>query len=209
VGILKLTEGMDKKKSEKSRFLKELLSDRFSDTWKLLSETSIFLSKTPVFEQYENELRSWRRDLQSSAKGGEKQKRIRQEITELRKSLRRQGYDLSLVRQNLILDGFRNDASLGEGFSRVVVFFGEEDIYWISGDDNHITLAELLEKQLEARSRKQRCAIRSKHYLWYKRKGNDLILSGSDTETKEDFERLKAMAETNSLIILAKLRGLI
>jgi hypothetical protein len=89
----------------------------------------------------------------------------------------------------------------------VVIFFAEDDIYWLAGEDNHITLAEMMEKQLDADSRR-RGDIRSKHYLWYRRRGNDLLLSGSDTEMKEDFERLKAMGEANSLVILAKLRGL-
>ena len=137
-----------------------------------------------------------------------KQKQIRQEIIELRKSLRLEGYDLSLARQNLVLDGFRNDASLGEGYRRVVIIFGDQDIYWLSGDDNHITLSELLERQLLTSFKKRSDFIRSRHYLWYTRKGNNLVLAGSDTETIENFERLKAMAEANSLKILAKLKGL-
>ena len=203
-------------KTIKHRSLKDIfsdrfydrISDRFSDTWKLLSETSRFLERTPVFASYEKELRSWRRDLQSAGKNPEIVQRIRREITELRKSLRYQGYDLSLARQNLVLEGFRNDTALGEGFRRVVIFFGEDDLFWLAGDDNHITLAELLERQVNVRLFKQKFAIRSKHYLWYRRKGNDLILSGSDTETKEDFDRFKAMAETNSLLILARLKEL-
>ena len=196
------------KKPVKRNLLKDLLSDRFSDTWKLLSETTRFLERTPVFEQYEEELRLWRRDLQAAGESGDISRQIRKEITELRKSLREQGYDLSLAKQNLILEGFRNDASLREGFHRVVIIFGEADVLWLSGDSNHITLAELLERQLENRMTRQKFGIRSKHYLWYKRKGNDLILSGSDTETKEDFERFKIMAETNSLLILARLKEL-
>jgi hypothetical protein len=74
----------------------------------------------------------------------------------------------------------------------------------MGGDDNHITLAEMLETQVSNTF----VPIRSKHYLWYKRRGNDLILSGSDTEMKEDFERLKAMGEAHSLIILSQLKGL-
>ena len=200
---------MDKEKPVKPGRLKDILSDRFSDTWKLLSETSSFLSRTPVFSGYEEELRSWRRDLQAAGKDGEVSRRIRQEIIELRTSLRRQGYDLSLARQSLALEGFRNDTSLGEGFRRLVVFFGEDNTYWLSGDENHVTLADMLERQLNARSAKRCDNIRSKHYLWYRRKGNVLTLSGSDSETKESFERLRAMAELNSLVILAKLKDLI
>ena len=191
---------------KKTESLRDLLADRFSGTWKLLSETSGFLSRTPVFAQYEDQLRTWRRDLQSAGAGDDRARRIREEITVLRRSLREQGYDLSLARQNLVLEGFRNDAALGEGFRRVVIFFGEDDTCWLAGDENHITLAELLERRMDARP--VRGTIRSRHYLWYRRRGNDLVLSGSDTETKEDFERLKAMAGANSLVILAKLRGL-
>jgi hypothetical protein len=194
-------------KTKKTGLLTELLADRFSDTWRLLSETSQFLSRTPVFDHYEDQLRIWRRDLQNAGKNAELSRQIREEVTELRKSLRRQGYDLSLAKQNLVVEGFRNDAALAEGFRRVVLFFAEDDIYWLAGDDNHITLAEMLERQLEARPREDR-RIRSRHYLWYRRRGNDLALSGSDTEMKEDFERLKVMAEANNLVILAKLKGL-
>ncbi|MDR0497999.1 MAG: hypothetical protein LBH42_10315 [Treponema sp.] len=197
---------MDSKKQVKSRSLRDLLTDHFSDTWKLLSQTSMFLSRIPDSALYEEELRAWRLELQSSGKDGEVFQRIRKEIIELRKSLRWQGYDLGLVTQNLVMEGFRNDVSLGEGFRRVVIFFGEDDVHWLAGEDNHVTLAELLEKQLYAS--KRRYVIRSKHYLWYRRKGNNLVLSGSDTETKEDFKRLEAMVELNSLLILAKLKNL-
>ena len=195
------------KNNSKTR-LKDLFSDRFSDTWKLLSETSRFLSRTQIFANYEEDLRSWRLDLQSAGNNGEEHNRIRQEIIELRKSLRHQGYDLSLARQNLILEGFRNDASLAEGFRRLVIFFCSNDIYWLSGDDNHITLAELMERQISTIFSQKRSDILSKHYLWYRRIGNDLILSGSDTETKDNFIRLKAIVEANSLQILAKLKRL-
>ncbi|MDR2552187.1 MAG: hypothetical protein LBD31_03350 [Treponema sp.] len=196
---------MEKKKNHS---LRDLLSDRFSGTWRLLSETSLFLSRTPVFSHYENQLRIWRRDLQSAGNRGDIARHVRNEITELRRSLRLQGYDLSLARQNLIIDGFRNDTALGDGFRRVVIFFAEDDIYWLAGEDNHITLADFLERQIESAWRRRSLTIRSKHYLWYRRRGDDLILSGSDTETKEDFKRLKAMGEANSLVILARLRGL-
>jgi hypothetical protein len=191
---------------------KDFLSDRFSDSWRLLSETTQFLSRTPVFSQYEDQLRSWRRHLQAAGKNTDAAKGIRAEIIELRKLLRHMGYDLSLAGQKLTVDTFRNDAALGDGFRRVVIFFCEGGAYWLAGDENHITLAELLERQLDSIHRNSRDSpplrIHSRHYLWYRRSGNELVLSGSDTEMKEDFERLKAMADANSLVILAQLKGL-
>jgi hypothetical protein len=188
----------------KKASLKDLLSDRFSDTWKLLSETTQFLSKTPVFLHYEEDLRRWRHELQTAGQNTAVDKQVRGEITDLRKSLRHQGYDLSLAKQQLVIDGFRNDASMAEGFRRVVIFFADDNVYWLAGDDNHVTLSEMLERHLEH----GQIQIRSKHYLWFKRRGNDLILSGSDTESKEDFERLKAMGEAHSLLIMTKLKSL-
>jgi hypothetical protein len=193
--------------------LRAFLSDRFSDSWRLLSETTQFLSRTPVFSQYEEQLRSWRQLLQSTAKNSEASGKIRGEIVELRKSLRREGYDLSLAGQRLTVDTFRNDTALGNGFRRVVIFFCEDGAYWLSGDENHLTLDELLERQMDSIRRNDRnqaksLQIYSKHYLWYRRSRNELILSGSDTETKENFERLKAMADANSLVILTQLKGL-
>jgi hypothetical protein len=187
-----------------------LLSDKFSDVWKLLSETTVFLSRTKEFDAYEEQLRSWRSELKSAGRNTETARRIRAELTELRKQLRLQGYDLSLGRQNLIIDGFRNDACLGEGFRRAVIFIAENDIFSLSGEDNHISLAEYLERRVDAESvsRKTRIRILDRHYLWYRRNGPDLVLSGADTETKEDFERFSAMCRANSLLFLSALKSL-
>ncbi|GHV42160.1 hypothetical protein AGMMS49546_19870 [Spirochaetia bacterium] len=50
--------------------------------------------------------------------------------------------------------------------------------------------------------------IRDKHYLWYRRIGTTLTLSGADTEMKDDYERLKAMVEVNQLFFWGKLKEL-
>jgi hypothetical protein len=195
---------------KKTGRLTDMLSDRFSDVWKLLSETTIFLSRTRENDTYEKQLRTWRLELQSSRRNPAITQQIRSELTALRKHLRLQGYDLSLGRQNLIVEGFRNDACLGEGFRRVVIFISDKNIFFLAGDENHIALAEFLEKQVEAEinARHARIRILDRHYLWYRRRGQDLILSGSDTETKEDFERFTAMCATNSLLFLGGLKGL-
>ncbi|AEF84013.1 hypothetical protein TREPR_0059 [Treponema primitia ZAS-2] len=198
---------MEKKKTTR---LTDILSDKFSDVWKLLSETTVFLSRTGKMDAYEIQLRVWRSELQTASRNPDVTQRIRSELTELRKQLRLQGYDLSLGKQNLIVDGFRNDACLGEGFRRVVVFISDTTIYSLAGDDNHVALAEFLERQLETESaaHKVRLQIKDRHYLWYLRHGQDLILSGSDTETKADFERFAAICNANSLFILSGLKHL-
>jgi hypothetical protein len=195
---------------KKTGSLAGLLSDKFSDVWKLLSETTVFLSRTREFDLYEEQLRSWRSDLQSAGRNTETAQRIRSELTELRKQLRVQGYDLSLGKQHLIIDGFRNDACLGEGFRRAVIFIAEKDIFSITGDDNHIVLAEHLERRVQAETvaRKTRVRILDRHYLWYRRDRRNLILSGADTETREDFARFAAMCRANSLLFLSGLKNL-
>jgi hypothetical protein len=195
---------------EKSIRLVDILSDRFSDVWKLLSETTLFLSRIGELPSYENQLRAWRLELQNSRRKQEVSQRIRSELTALRRTLRLQGYDLSLVKQNLVFDGFRNDASLGQGFVRVVMFISDDDIYWLSGEDNHISLASRLERQMEDFMNAKRTHVRitARHFLWYRRHGNNLILSGSDTEIKEDYAHLKAAGEANTLWFLSRLKNL-
>ncbi|MFQ3548025.1 MAG: hypothetical protein SNJ56_06775 [Termitinemataceae bacterium] len=190
-------------------FLMNSLSERLTDVWKLLSETTQFLSKTKDFHQYEKQLRDWRALLQSRRNDPETAHRIHAELIQLRRHLRLQGYDLSLAKQSLRFEGFRNDACLREGFRRVVFVFTDRELYWLSGDDNHIQLAEYLEQRLltgQTIAYDER--IRDRHYLWYKREGPVLILSGSDTESKDDFERLVAIGEANPLWLLAKLKNL-
>jgi hypothetical protein len=185
----------------------EMINDRFADVWKLLSDTTSFLSRTPEYHHYEEQLRLLRSSLQS-LKDKDNANIIRKEITDLRKALRFQGYDLSLGAQTLTLDHFRNDASLKDGFKRVVIFLTNSGIVWLSGDENHIMLAEYLDARIRNNLADNHIKIIAKHYLWYRRRGNELILSGSDTETKEDFARLQAMAEANSLFLLSQLKNL-
>ncbi len=185
--------------------LANALVDRFSDVWKLLSETTNFLSRTPTFHQYEHQLRAWRAKLQSSPHNGDAMKEVRAEIVELRKSLRLLGYDLSLASQELKFEGFRNDACLRDGFRRVVIFLSDSGTYWLSGEDNHVALAGFLEERLESMGI---YGIRERHFLWYRRKGNELVLSGSDTEAKDDFAHLEKIGAANPLIFLSGLKGL-
>ncbi|MDR2052216.1 MAG: hypothetical protein LBP80_02300, partial [Treponema sp.] len=175
----------------------------------LLSETSLFLSRAGEIEHYDSQLRQWRSELQSLNKNVPEMQRVRLEIIALRKHLRLLGYDLSLGSQYIILDGFRNDAALAEGFRRVVLYLTTNTIYYLAGDSNHIELANYLEGRLAAeRVIGERNRILDKHYLWYARQGQNLYLSGSDTEGKEDYERLKAEVDANVFLFLRCLKKL-
>jgi hypothetical protein len=191
----------------KSGWLSDLLSDRFGDIWNLISETSIFLSRAGELHHYENQLRALRYKTQHTSKNDTNaMASIRAEITEIRKILRLQGYDLSLAKHSLVFDGFRHDDSLGLGFRRVVLFITNLGIFTLTGDENHITLGDFLDNQIN--KSQDVVNIRSRHYLWYRRDRTNLILSGADTETKEDYEHLKAAADVNPLFFLGGLKNL-
>jgi hypothetical protein len=195
--------------SGKTKKIIEALSDRFRDVWKLLSETSLFLSRIGEIEHYDRQLRRWRAELHAWHQNPAEVQRIRLEIISLRKHLRLLGYDLSLGSHHLILDGFRNDAALGEGFRRVVLYLASNTIYYLAGDSNHIELANYLERRLAAeKSINADNPILDKHYLWYARQGQNLYLSGSDTEGRDDYERLKAKVDANVFLFLRCLKKL-
>jgi hypothetical protein len=183
----------------------DFFSGRFSDVWKLLSDTGVCLGRSALAAQYEEQLRQWRLEL---SKGGNRPDKVRKELVELRRHLRRLGYDLRLVNQKLVFDGFRNDVSLAEGFKRVVLFIGQDHIFFLSGEENHITLADFLERTIDRWNLPQRPRITGKHYLWYLRQGNCLILSGSDTESPDDYRRIRALGEADPLLFLSRVRQL-
>jgi hypothetical protein len=193
---------------KKTGSFKDFLSDRFSNEWKLLSETTLFLSRINELHNYENQLRALRSRLYNAGGHKEEIRNIRLELTELRRHLRLEGHDLSLAKQNIVFDGFRNDASFSDGFSRVVLFLTPDEIYWLGGSENHVTLDSYLERQMSNVQLKERPRINSKHFLWYKRDGNDLILSGSDSESKEDYAHLAAAGEANPFWFLSRLKNL-
>jgi hypothetical protein len=187
------------------RKLARTLSERLASNWRLLSDTTAFLSRTSVFEHYEAQLRDLRARLQASRGDERLTGDIRKEITQLRSSLRLQGYDLSLGALELSVKGFRGDAALAEGYRRVVLFIGAKGIRALAGDANHIELHDRLEFLLAGRASIE---IRAKHYLWYRWSQGLLSISGAATETAEDFEELKAWCENpeNRLNLLAAMK---
>jgi hypothetical protein len=191
------------------RNLGEYFSEKFTDVWKLLSDTNLFLSQAGVLERYDDELRNIRSGLQKSLKNPEAMKKVREEIVKLRSRLRYQGYDLSLSGQSLLFDGFRHDDAQGLGFKRLVVYITDAGLFWRTGSANHNTLAGELDRQLEdALFYEKNIPIKGRHYLWYLRQGKQLILSGADTELKEDYRTLKARGEANPLFFLSGLKML-
>lgn len=190
---------------KRKQSIANFISDRFASEWKLLSETEAFVSHTPDFPAYERQFMEWRKRLQKQRAGDTELVTVRSEIVTLRKALRLKGYDLSLGLQRIIVDGFRNDDSVLEGFHRAVVCFCDTGVYYATGSANHIAIAEELTDTL---SRKQALIHPEMHFLWYRRTQKGLILSGSATETQEDLKRLEARINANPLKILSALKKL-
>ena len=183
------------------------LSERLASTWVLLSDTTNFLSRTSVFGHYESQLRDMRSRLASSKDDTQVVRAIRKELTELREALRFQGYDLSLGTLELSVKGFRNDAAVVEGFRRIVLFIGDRVVYYLAGEDNHRELFDALDAQVSARNLS---GITQRHCLWYRWSNGLLMISGADSETAEDFERLKTWCELpeHRLALLGRLKKL-
>lgn len=181
------------------------LAEKLASTWVLLSDTTNFLSRTSIFEQYEDELRAMRLRLSSSKDNDRELKEIRAELIEMRAALRLQGYDLSLGSLELSVKGFRNDAAIAEGFRRMVLFIAAKDIWYITGEDNHGSLHDFLEAECDKR---RITGILQKHYLWFRWNNGLLMISGADSEAAEDFVALQAWAEVpeNRFLLLGKLR---
>jgi hypothetical protein len=181
------------------------LAESISSTWRLLSDTTNYLSRVKLLEQYETELRSWRERLSRGRNNPQVAREIRDDIVALRKLLRSRGYDLRLGSKDIVVEGWRHDDAMAEGFRRIVLGVAEDDVYYVAGDSNHNDLAEALESQCRAR---RGCKPFSLHCLWYRWRASVLVLSGAASETAEQFEEFRRYFETNKDLLLRKLSGL-
>jgi len=180
------------------------INEYFSSAWILLSDTTIWLSNHPkLFHHYEASLREWRKRLEKNRGDVEAIGEVRKELAELRKFLRLQGYNLKLGSLDLRLEGFRNDDCLARGYNRCVIYIMEDgDVLYTTGSANHLDLDATLDARLNAMGYSP---VLMKHYLWYKWVNRVLILSGSATETPEDFEKLKEYAAENKAHLIKSL----
>ncbi len=181
------------------------LAETFTSTWRLLTDTTNFLSRINLLEKYESEVRDWRARLSRSRNDQRALQEVREEIVALRKFLREQGHDLRLGSKDIALEGFRHDDSMAEGFKRMVLGVAEDDLYWLTGDANHIELAEMLDRSCRS---KRSCKPYSLHCLWYRWRNNVLVLSGAASETAEMFEEFRKYFGENREFLLRKLARL-
>jgi hypothetical protein len=82
------------------------LAESTSSTWRLLSDTTNFLSRVKLLDSYETELRTWRAQLSRKRTDPQITKEVREEIVAVRKLLRLQGYDLRLGSKDIALEAW-------------------------------------------------------------------------------------------------------
>jgi hypothetical protein len=182
------------------------LAEATASTWRLLSDTTNFLSRARLLTQYEQELKGWRDRLQRFRNDPVSVRQIREEVVALRRGLRLQGHDLRLGSKDIHLEGFRHDDAMGEGFRRLVLCLTESEIYYVAGDLNHIALGQMLEDRLRRSPRRHQS--HETHYLWYRWRKDVLVLSGAASETQESFETLREHFEENKNRLLRALSRL-
>ncbi len=187
-----------------NRFLANL-AEGLASTWRLLSDTTNFLSRARILEEYEQELAAMRAQLYRFRKDPVTVRQVREQVVALRRELRARGYDLRLGSRDIALEGFRHDDAMGQGFRRLVLGVAENDVVALGGDLNHNELAALLDQRL---ARQRRDQAFSMHYLWYRWRNNVLVLSGAASETAESFEELKSYFAENKELLLRKLARL-
>ena len=178
------------------------LAESFASTWRLLTDTTNFLSRIGMLEKYETDLRGWRERLKRAQSNQTAIRQVRDEIVAVRRLLREQGHDLRLGSKDIALEGFRHDDSMAEGFKRMVLGVAENDLYWLAGEANHIELADQLDRACRER---RSCKPYALHCLWYRWRNNVLVLSGAASETAEMFEEFRAYFSRNREFLLKKL----
>lgn len=195
---------MLRKKGELRKLVANL-SEAFSSAWLLLSDTTNFLSRMNLLDAYEQDLKGLRDRLYHGRNDPAAAREVKEAIVALRRSLRLAGHDLRLGSRDIILEGFRNDEALGEGFRRLVLGISEDELYVVSGDSNHIELSSYLELQLRA---KRKLAPYRPHFLWYRWRNNVLVLSGAASESADQFEELKRYFPDHKELLLRRLKGI-
>jgi hypothetical protein len=98
-------------------------------------------------EVYQESLRNWRQLLQTRSRDPETVKKVREEIVALRKAFRKNGYDVSLGSLDIVCEGFKNEIAIREGYQRIVILIGAQEILYETGTGNHLDLWEALEQR--------------------------------------------------------------
>jgi hypothetical protein len=186
-----------------SNFLNSI-REEISSIWTLLNDTEIFLNRINKFEEYENDFREWRKNIKQNFTNSETRTRVKQEIINLRKSLRLQGHDLKLGSKDIKVFGFKSDDATLEGFRRLIVVLCPDNVFYITGDENHQELMRFLSLRQGIESI---YSLGEVHSLWFRWRDNILQICGADSESKDDLEKFVEFTAKNKSLMLKKLKN--
>lgn len=181
------------------------IREEIASIWKLLNDTTIFLTRIKKFNEYEKQIKEWRDKLQRFLNNPDIRKEIRQSIIYLRNYFRSQGYDLKLGSKDVGVFGFKSDDAPLHGFKRIVIVIDNDNIFYITGEDNHQDLMRFLALRLKVESI---FYFKNVHSLWFRWHNNVLQFCGADSESKEDLEKFKKFIENNKGLVLKKMKNL-
>lgn len=181
------------------------IREEIASIWKLLNDTTIFLTRIKKFNEYENQIREWRSKLQRFRNNPNIRKEVRQSIIYLRNSFRSQGFDLKLGSKDVEVFGFMSDDALIYGFKRIVLVIDDDDLFYITGEDNHQTLMNLMALRLKVENIYY---FNNIHNLWFRWHNNILQFYGADSEGRESLEKFVEFVKNNKDFILKKMRNL-
>lgn len=180
------------------------VQELFVSSWKLLNETTVFLSGTNIFTRYEKKLCNWRNQLTKFPENEQTYKKIKNKLIELRRKLRNEGYDLHSASRNIVINGYKNDNAPSDGYKRLVIFITDQNIYYLAGSDTHAQLAKYLGLKLGIENLKTKPSV---HNLWFRWNNNILELCGADSETVDNMEHLRSYLESHKIHMIKKLKG--
>jgi hypothetical protein len=181
------------------------IREEFASIWTLLNDTELFMKRIGTFDEYEYDFRIWRANITVFKNDPFVLKDIRGEVVALRKALRTSGYDLRMGSKDIEVHSFINDNALRHGFKRMTLALSKSDLFYMTGDANHQELVKYLEKRLGVDTIH---GVGEVHFLWYRWEGNVLQLYGADSESKDDFERFRAFADSHKMFLLKKFKNL-
>ncbi|MBN1499191.1 MAG: hypothetical protein JW982_03495 [Spirochaetes bacterium] len=181
------------------------LKEEFTNTWTLLNDTTLYLQKAGLFNEYEIMLRKWRVLLQKGFKTNSDYGNIKKEIIALRSNLRKEGHDLMIGNMDITVKGFKSDDALKYGFKRAVLYFYQNSILYVTGNANHRDLMREFENRI---SGGKSFNYRYVHSIWFRWNRNTLEIAGADSEAAEDYEILKDFIEKNRMYTLKRLKNM-
>lgn len=182
-----------------------ILKEEFTGVWTLLNDTSRYLKRAGLFDEYEPMFRSWRSDLQKRYTNTDVYKDIKRQVINMRKELRHEGHDLRMGNYDVVAVGFKSDDAPKYGFKRAVMYVSAKDIFYQTGDENHNELALRLTYSYGSGRIK---SPKELHNVWYRWNHHVLEVAGADSETKENYALLSEFIEQNKMLFLKHVKGM-